>query len=190
MSLWAFILYVLLISWARPCLIVGFSFTNPFLTLFASRLIHLSCHPVIPAMLLFNLWLLGLFWACCMLSFCPIPIAQHYHWASTHAVLGYLGTFHHSLASLAYFILLVILSPFHLLRHPQPIPILHSHGLLLSILGFPDPNYHILYFRGLWAFPPTPYLLNFLLWASLAHSCLLFVSHNAHGFTTSFSRLL
>ena len=75
-------------------------------------------------------------------------------------------------------------------RHPHPIPILHSHVLLLSLLGIPNVNYHILYIRGLWAFPPTPYLLNSLLWASLAHSCLLSISHNAHGFTTSFSRLL
>ena len=135
MSLWAFILYVLLISWAGPCLIVGFSFFNPFLTLFMSRLILLPCHPVIPTMLLFNLCLLGFFWACSMLSFNLILVARHYHWASTHAVLGFLGPFHCSQASLAHFILLGILD--HLLGHPQLIPILHSHGLLLSLLGFP-----------------------------------------------------
>ena len=190
MSLWAFILYVLLLSWAGPCLIVGFSFSNPVLTLFVSHLILLPCHPVILAMLLFNLCLMSLFWACYMLSFCSIPIAQHYHWTSTHAVLGFLGPFHRFRASLAHFILLGILDPFHFLGHPRPIPILHSHGLFLSLLGFSDPNCHILYFWGLWAFPPTPYLLNSLLWASLAHSCLLSISHNAHRFTTSFSRLI
>ena len=147
-SLWAFILYFLLLSWAGPCLAMGFSFSNPFLTLFASPLIILPCHLIIPAMLLFNLCLLGLFWACCILSFSSIPVAQHYHWAST--ILGFLGPFHCFRASLAHFILLSILDPFHLLGHPRPIPILHSHGLLLSLLGFPGPNYHIIYFRGLW----------------------------------------
>ena len=102
-----------------------------------SRLILLPCHPVIPAMLLFNLCLLGFFWASCMLSFNLILVAQHYHWASTHAVLVFLGPFHCSQASLAHFILLGILGPFHLLGHPQLIPILHSHRLLLSLLGFP-----------------------------------------------------
>ena len=33
-------------------------------------------------------------------------------------------------------------------------------------------------------------LFTSLLWASLAHFCLLSISHNAHGFTTSFSGLL
>ena len=144
---------------------MGFSFSNPFLTLFASCLILLPCHPIIPVMLLFNLCLLGLFWACYMLSFCSIPVAQHYYWASTHVVLSFLGPFHRFWASLAHFILLGIVSPFHLLGYPRSIPILHSHVLfLLSLLGFPSPNYHILYFLGLLAFPPTPYLLNSLLW--------------------------
>ena len=58
-------------------------------------------------------------------------------------------------ASLTHFIPLGILGPLHSLKHPRPIPILHSYGLLLSLLDFPGPNYHILYFRGLLAFPPT-----------------------------------
>ena len=91
-SLWTFILYFLLLSWVGPCLAMGFSFSKPFLTLFASPLILLPCHLIIPAMLLLNLCLLGLFWAYCILSFCSIPVAQHYHWTST--VLGFLGPFH------------------------------------------------------------------------------------------------
>ena len=39
-------------------------------------------------------------------------------------------------ASLAYFILLGILGPLHSFGHPQPIPILHSHRLLINSLGF------------------------------------------------------
>ena len=186
MSLWAFILYVLLSSWAGPCLIVSFSFSNTSLTLFTMELTLLPCHSVIPAMLLFDSCLLGLFWACRMFSLRLISVAQYYHWARIQAVLGFLGQFHRFWASLAHFILLGILDPFHFLGHPRPIPILHSHGLFLSLLGFSDPNCHILYFWGLWAFPPTPYLLNSLLWASLAHSCLLSISHNAYGFTTFF----
>ena len=169
---------------------MSYFFYGLSLTLFVSRLILLPCHPIIPAMLLFNLYLPGLFWAYCMLSFCSIPIVQHYHWASTHVVLCSLGPFHRFWASLAHFILLGILGLFHLLGHPRPIPIIYFHGLLLSLLDFSSPNYHILYFQGLWAFPPTPYLLTSLLWASLAHSCLLSSSHNTHEFTTSFSGLL
>ena len=140
-------------------------------------------------MLLFDLCLLGLFWAYCMLFLCSILVTQYYHWAFTHAVLGFLGPFHSFRASLTHFILLGILGPFHFFGHPRPIPILHSHELLLIILGFPGPNYHILHFRGLWAFPPTPWLLSSFLWAPSTHSCLLSISHNAHGFTTSFSKL-
>ena len=125
------------------CLIVGFSFSNPFFTPFVSLLAFLPCHYVILAMLLFDSCLLGFFWVCYMFSLCLIPVARYYHWASIHA-----------------------------------------------ILGFPNPNYHILHFWGLWAFPPTPYSLNSLLWAFLAHPYLLSISHNAHGFTTFFSRLI
>ena len=169
---------------------MGFSFFNPSLTLFTTKLTLLPFHSVIPVMLLFDSCLLGLFWACYMFSLHLILVAQYYHWASIHAVLGFLGPFHHFWASLAHFIILGILDPFHFLRHPRPIPILHSQWLLLSILGFPGPNYHILYFWGLWDFQPTPYLLNSLLWISLAHSYLLSISHNAYGFTISFSGFL
>ena len=153
---------------------MGFSFSNPFLTLFASPLILLPFHLIIPAMLLFNLCLLGLFWACCILSFCSIPVAQHYHWAST--ILGFLGPFHCFRASLAHFILLSILDPFHLLGHPRFIPILHSHWFLLNLLGFPSPNYHILYFGVYGLFHQSfIYLILYfgLLWPILA--CFLFL---------------
>ena len=88
------------------------------------------------------------------------------------------------------------LGPFHFLGHPQPISfpwvsLAHSNSsfpwVFTSLLGFLNPNYHILYF---WDFPPTLYSLNSLLWASLAHTFVLSISLNAHEFTTSFSRLL
>ena len=155
---------------------MSFAFFNPFLTLFASHLILLPCHPVIPTMLLFNLYLLGLFWACYMLFICSIPVAQHYHWVNIHAVFGFLGPFHRFRASFAHFILLGILSPFHLLGHLQLISILHSHGFLLSLLGFPGPNYHILYFGvyGLFHQPLIYLILYFgILWPIFA--CFLFL---------------
>ena len=167
---------------------MGFSFSNPFFAPFAGLLALLSCYSVIPVVLLFDLCLLNLFWACCMLSLCLIPVAQYYHWASIHAILGFLGPFHCFRASLVHFSFLGILGPFHPFGHPRPILIFYSHGPLLSLLSFPSLNYHILYSWSLWAFPSTPYSLNSLFRASLAHPYLLSIS--AHGFTIPFFGLL
>ena len=169
--------------WDFPSLICS-------LPLFTGLLALLPCHSIISVVLLFDPYLLGLFWAYCMFFLFLILVAQYYYWASIHAVLGFLGPFHCFWASLAHFISLGILGPFHFLRHPRPIPILYSYGPLIILLGFPDTDYHILYSWGLWAFLPTPYSLNSLLWASLAYPCLLFTSHNAHRFATSFFGLL
>ena len=163
MSLWAFVLYVSLPSWAGPYLIVGFSFPNPLFTPFAGLLTLLPHYSVIPTVILFNPCLLDLFWACCMLSLCLIPMAQYYHRVSVHVVSGFFGPFHYFWASLAYFCHLGIINPFPFFGHPRPIPILYFHGPLLSLLDFTGPNYRILYFWGLWAIPPTPYSLNSLL---------------------------
>ena len=93
-------------------------------------------------------------------------------------LLGVLSPFHHFQAPLSHFILLGILNPFHRFwaplshsgsfvpfysfRHPRPISILYSHGPLLSLLGFSGPNYHILYFWGLWAFhQPLTHLIQY-----------------------------
>ena len=108
--------------------------------------------------------LLGLLYAFLLLnSISPVLSLGLYY-----AVSGFLGSFYCFQAPLSHFFLLGILGPFHhfraplshlssfvpfySFRHPRPIPILYSHGPLLSLLGFPDPNYHILYFWGLWAF--------------------------------------
>ena len=130
MGFWAFVLYGLLLSWVGPCLIVGFSLFNPFIAPFIGLLALLPCHSIIPSVVLFDPCLLGFFRACCMLSFYLILVAQYYHWASIHAILGFLDPFHCFRASLDHFLLF---------RHPRPILILHSHGPLLSCLGFPDP---------------------------------------------------
>ena len=61
MSLWAFVLYVSLPSWAGPYLIVGFSFSNPFFTPFTGLLALLPYHFVILVVILSDPCLLGLF---------------------------------------------------------------------------------------------------------------------------------
>ena len=126
MSHWAFILHILLLPLAGSCLGMDLSFFNSTLTLFVGRLTLLPCHPVVSVMLLFNLCLLGLLWACCTLSFCSVLVAQYYCWACTHVVLGLLDPFHCFRASFTHFIHLGILGPFHFLKHLRPIPILHS----------------------------------------------------------------
>ena len=167
---WAFVLHVLLPSWAGPCLIVAFSFSNPSFAPFIGLLALLPYHFVIPAMLLYDPCLLDSFWACCKLSLCLILVAQYYHWASTHTILGFLDPFHCFWASLAHLILLDIPNPFPFLGIIGPF---YSHGPLLSLLGFPGPNYHIPYFWGSWAFHLTHLIHCFRpIWPILA--CFLF----------------
>ena len=79
--------------------------------------------------------------------------------------LGFLDPFHCLRASLAHFFLI---------GHPRPILILHFHGYFANSFGFPQPNYHIFYFWGLWAFhQPLTHLLHYFK-LSLAHSCFPF----------------
>ena len=120
-----------------------------------------------------------------MLSFCQIQVAQYYHWACTHAVLGFLGPFHRFWAPLSHFILLGILDPFHRfwaplshlfsLGHPGPVCFpwassalfltSHNHGLLLNSLGFPGPIMLFL-ILGVLGLAINPLLSLFLLlWA-------------------------
>ena len=116
---------------------MGLSFFILILTFFVGWLTPLPHHPVGSAMLSFVLYLLGLFWAYYTLFFHLVPVAQHYCWAYAYAILGFINPFHSFRAPLA---------QFYSFGGPRPIPILTSHSPLLSILGFPDPNYHILYF--------------------------------------------
>ena len=79
-------------------------------------------------------------WACCMFISQLVTMTQYGHWIYTHATLGFLDPLHCLWAPLAHFFLL---------GHPRPIcipwaslahfPILHSHGLLLTLLGFLGP---------------------------------------------------
>ena len=56
----------LLLSRARPYLIVGFPLFSPFFTHSVILLSFLSYHSAIPAVVLFDSCLLGLFWAYCL----------------------------------------------------------------------------------------------------------------------------
>ena len=56
--------------------------------------------------------------------------------------------------------------------------------------GLPWPKLPHPLLSGLIGFSTNPYLLNSFLWVPSVHSCLLFISHNAHRFTTSFFGLL
>ena len=68
---------------------------------------------------------------------------------------------------------LVILGPFPFLGRPQPILILHSHGLLLTLLGFPDPI-TISFTFGVHGLSINP-LLTYFITLGLPRSILAFI---------------
>ena len=78
--LWSSILYGLLPSRVGLCLIVGFSLFSPLFAPSINLQAFLPRHFVILAVVLFDLYLLGLFWACCMLFFHLITVTHHCHW--------------------------------------------------------------------------------------------------------------
>ena len=107
-----------------------------------------------------------------------VHVAQYFCWVNSHTILGFLN-------------------PFYSFGHPRPTSFFWAslvHSILkfpwafTKIFGLPRPNYHILYFWGLLAFAPTPFTNSFL-WAPPTYFCLLSISYNSHGLTTSFSRL-
>ena len=144
---------------------MGFAFLNPLLAPSVNLLAFLPCHSVIPAVVLFDPYLLGLFWACCMLFFHLITVTPYCHWACIHAILGFLDPFYCLWASSAHFFLL---------GHSRPILILHFHMFLLTLLSFPGLitisftfGVHELFHQSL------TYLLHYFR-PSLAHSCFPF----------------
>ena len=90
-----------------------------------------------------------------------------------------------SWASLEHLIPLGILGPLYFFGRPWPIPFLHSHGLLLRLLGFSSPITISLTFRVYWHLY-QPHLLIPFFWALPTHFCLLFISYISHELTTSF----
>ena len=80
-------------------------------------------------------------------------------------------------------LLLGFLGPSHPFGHPRPILLPWAYAKSFRL---PQPKLSYPLLLGFMGFPSTPYSLNLLLRAFLAHSCLLFISYNAHEFTTSF----
>ena len=157
----------LLLSRAEPCLIVGFSPFSPFFALSIVLFSFLPYHSIIPVIVLFDSCLLGL------LGLLPILLSmtQYGHWIYTHATLGFLNSLHCSWAPLSHFFLL---------KHPWPICFpwpslalfltLHSHGLLLTLLGFPG-LITLFFILGAYRLSTNPLLFGFitldLLWPIL-----------------------
>ena len=110
----------------------------------------------------------------------PLPIllsmTQYGHWIYTHATLGFLDSWH---------CLWAPLSNFFPLGHPWPICfpwassthflILHSHGLLLTLLDFPDPI-TLSFILGVYGFSINP-LLSYFITSGLLWPILTFLHH-------------
>ena len=86
---------------------------------------------------------------------------------------------------MAHFISPGILGPLHSFKRPWPIPLLHSHRLLLSLSSFLGPITISFTFGICWPLYQPPFTNSFL-WAPSGHLCLLFTSYDSCGLTTSF----
>ena len=139
----------LLLSRVGPYLIVSFPLFSQFFVL--SIILLLSYHSAIPAMVLFDLCLLCLFWACCKFFSQLLTMTQYGHWIYTHATLGFLDPLHCLWAPLAHFFLLGHLWPISCLRHPRPISNFAFSWAFTNSFGFPWPNYLIFHPWGSWA---------------------------------------
>ena len=94
------------LSRVGPCLIVGFSLFSPLFAPSVILLPFLPCHSTIHAVVLFDPFFLGLFWACYMFFSQLVTMTQHGYWIYTHATLGFLDPLHCLWAPLAHFFLL------------------------------------------------------------------------------------
>ena len=117
-----------------------------FSPLFAPSVILLSFlpdHSTIPAVVLFDPCLLGLFWAYCMFFSQMVTMTQYGHWIYTHAILGFLDSL---------YCLWAPLPNFFLLGHPSPFSNSAFPWAFNNSFRLPWPNYHILHPWGSWAF--------------------------------------
>ena len=158
----------------------------PFSLLFAPSVglpVFLPCHSVISIATLFDPYSLGLFRAYGIFFFQLVTMTQYGHWVYSHATLGFLDSLYCLWAPLANFVLL---------GHPRPVCFpwassahfltLYSHGILLTLLGFPIP---ITTSFILGAYGPSINPLLSYFEHIMAHSYFS-TSHNAHSFATSF----
>ena len=103
---------------------MGFPSFSPFFCSFLQSLHFLSHHFAIPAVVLFDLSLLGLF-----------GVVAH---SSLNNLVWSFGLFGYvACGLLCPIFLLGIFGPFTFLEHPRPFLVLCSHGLLLTLLDFP-----------------------------------------------------
>ena len=148
-----------LLSRAKPYLIVGFPLFSPFFTPSIILLSLLPCHSTIPTVVLFNLCLLGLFWAYCMLfsqwssmvigSILMLPWAFLIHYIACGLLVPFLSQW----TSLSHLLSLGILSPFSNSTFPW---------VFTNSFGLPWPNYRILHPWGSWTFhQPLTFLLHY-----------------------------
>ena len=148
----------LLLSRARPYWIMSFPLFSPFFTPSVVLLPFLPYHSTIPAVVLFDPWLLGLFGptACSSLndSIWLLDLYSCYFGLSQPITL----------------LVRAFLSHFSLLEHPWPICFpwasslahfltLHSHELLLILLGFPGPT-TLFFAHGLSTNPLLSYFIT------------------------------
>ena len=121
---WVSILCILFPFYARSCLGTSPFFFNSapisFYCWFVGRLVFLPRHFIAFVMLLLDLCLLGLLWACHIFFLYSVHVAQYFCWVNSHTILG-------------------LLSPFYSFGHSWPILFLHSHGILINLSGFPGP---------------------------------------------------
>ena len=117
-----------------------------------------------------------------------LPMTQYGHWIYTHATLGFLDLLHSLWVLLSHFFLLghpwLICSPWLSLAH---FLILHSHRLLLTLLGFPDP---ITLSFIIWARLSINPLLSYFISSGLLCSILTFLHHIIPMSLLFLSRLL
>ena len=111
-------------------------------------------------MLLLDLYLLSLHWACHVLFLYSVRVAQYFCWVNSHTILGFLGPF---------------LRLLHSFGHPSPIPFLHSYGLLLNLSSFPGSIIISFTFGVCWPLHQPHLLIRYFGLLQTIFACFLFL---------------
>ena len=183
---WFPILYGLLPLGARLCLIVGFSSFSLLFYSFCSL-------TTIPTISLCRSYyddirpqLAGALWACCLFFSQWLNMVIKFILILFWAFFYYIA---YRLLCPIYFFL-DILGPFAFLGHPWPFfLILLSHGLLLTLLDFPDPITLSFIIRA-YEFSINPFFLYLRYFGLIVARSYFSTSHTVHGFATSLFGLL
>ena len=140
----------------------------PFSSLFAPSvglLVFLPHHPTIPAVVLFDLCLLGIFWACCMLFFYLIMVTHHCYWVFIHATWAFL----------THYIACWLPWPFSLIGHPRPNFNSAFTWVFTNSFGLFRPSYYILHLWSSWV-SINP-ILTYFITLALLWPILIFLHH-------------